>query len=212
MRGYDDPSAVTNGEGVAARRLPGSTTVAFRPVILRNAESETRGRGSEMPVRDWFEQRSFRYQDFSDLASSGPGDPPPGCHTHPAGPPGGGCRRPDPGHGGQPERAQRPDRPGHRGGRGLRGRHGRVGQALRRRGLLRARADAGVRTGPRARATRCGAGCRWPRGEGVIAFADRISGIAVSPSSTGVVGCLVTKPDIQFVKAAYRRPYRQRRA
>ncbi len=24
-----------------------------------------------MPVRDWFEQRSFHHQDFSDLASSG---------------------------------------------------------------------------------------------------------------------------------------------
>ena len=43
----------------------------------------------------------------------------------------------------------------------------------------------------------------------IIAFADTDTGNFCRPLVTGVVGCLVTKPDIQFVKAAYRRPYTQ---
>jgi glucosyl-3-phosphoglycerate synthase len=41
----------------------------------------------------------------------------------------------------------------------------------------------------------------------IIAFADTDTGNFSRQLITGVVGCLVTKPDIQFVKAAYRRPY-----
>jgi glucosyl-3-phosphoglycerate synthase len=41
----------------------------------------------------------------------------------------------------------------------------------------------------------------------VIAFADTDTGNFCRQLITGVVGCLVAKPDIQFVKAAYRRPY-----
>jgi len=43
----------------------------------------------------------------------------------------------------------------------------------------------------------------------IIAFADTDTGNFCRQLVTGVVGCLVTKPDIQFVKAAYRRPYTQ---
>lgn len=41
----------------------------------------------------------------------------------------------------------------------------------------------------------------------IIAFADTDTGNFSRQLITGVVGCLVTKPEIQFVKAAYRRPY-----
>ncbi len=41
----------------------------------------------------------------------------------------------------------------------------------------------------------------------VIAFADSDTGNFCRQLITGVVGCLIAKPDIQFVKAAYRRPY-----
>lgn len=41
----------------------------------------------------------------------------------------------------------------------------------------------------------------------IIAFADTDTGNFCRQLVTGVVGCLITKPDIQFVKAAYRRPY-----
>ena len=41
----------------------------------------------------------------------------------------------------------------------------------------------------------------------IIAFADTDTGNFCRQLVTGVVGCLVTKPEIQFVKAAYRRPY-----
>jgi glucosyl-3-phosphoglycerate synthase len=43
----------------------------------------------------------------------------------------------------------------------------------------------------------------------IIAFADTDTGNFCRQLVTGVVGCLVSKPDIQFVKAAYRRPYTQ---
>ncbi len=43
----------------------------------------------------------------------------------------------------------------------------------------------------------------------IIAFADTDTGNFCRQLVTGVVGCLVTKPEIQFVKAAYRRPYTQ---
>jgi glucosyl-3-phosphoglycerate synthase len=43
----------------------------------------------------------------------------------------------------------------------------------------------------------------------IIAFADTDTGNFCRQLVTGVVGCLVTKPHIQFVKAAYRRPYAQ---
>jgi glucosyl-3-phosphoglycerate synthase len=43
----------------------------------------------------------------------------------------------------------------------------------------------------------------------LIAFADTDTGNFCRQLVTGVVGCLVAKPDIQFVKAAYRRPYTQ---
>jgi len=43
----------------------------------------------------------------------------------------------------------------------------------------------------------------------IIAFADTDTGNFSRQLITGVVGCLVTKPEIQFVKAAYRRPYTQ---
>jgi len=43
----------------------------------------------------------------------------------------------------------------------------------------------------------------------IIAFADTDTGNFCRQLVTGVVGCLITKPDIQFVKAAYRRPYTQ---
>ena len=43
----------------------------------------------------------------------------------------------------------------------------------------------------------------------IIAFADTDTGNFCRQLVTGVVGCLVTKPQIQFVKAAYRRPYSQ---
>ncbi len=41
----------------------------------------------------------------------------------------------------------------------------------------------------------------------VIAFADTDTGNFCRQLVTGVVGCLIAKPDIRFVKAAYRRPY-----
>jgi len=41
----------------------------------------------------------------------------------------------------------------------------------------------------------------------LIAFADTDTGNFCRQLVTGVVGCLITKPEIQFVKAAYRRPY-----
>ncbi len=41
----------------------------------------------------------------------------------------------------------------------------------------------------------------------IIAFADTDTGNFCRDLVVGVLGCLVTKPDIQFVKAAYRRPY-----
>jgi glucosyl-3-phosphoglycerate synthase len=41
----------------------------------------------------------------------------------------------------------------------------------------------------------------------IIAFADTDTGNFCRQLVTGVVGCLITKPEIQFVKAAYRRPY-----
>jgi glucosyl-3-phosphoglycerate synthase len=41
----------------------------------------------------------------------------------------------------------------------------------------------------------------------IIAFADTDTGNFCRDLVVGVIGCLVTKPDIQFVKAAYRRPY-----
>lgn len=41
----------------------------------------------------------------------------------------------------------------------------------------------------------------------IIAFADTDTGNFCKQLVTGVVGCLVAKPEIQFVKAAYRRPY-----
>jgi len=43
----------------------------------------------------------------------------------------------------------------------------------------------------------------------IIAFADTDTGNFCRQLVTGVVGCLITKPEIQFVKAAYRRPYTQ---
>ena len=43
----------------------------------------------------------------------------------------------------------------------------------------------------------------------IIAFADTDTGNFCRQLITGVVGCLITKPEIQFVKAAYRRPYTQ---
>jgi glucosyl-3-phosphoglycerate synthase len=43
----------------------------------------------------------------------------------------------------------------------------------------------------------------------IIAFADTDTGNFCRQLVTGVVGCLIVKPDIQFVKAAYRRPYTQ---
>lgn len=43
----------------------------------------------------------------------------------------------------------------------------------------------------------------------LIFFADTDTGNFCRQLVTGVVGCLVAKPDIQFVKAAYRRPYTQ---
>ena len=58
----------------------------------------------QMPVRDWFEQKSFHHQDFSALASSGEAMRRPAITLIlPAG--GGGHHRPDPGYGGQPKRA-----------------------------------------------------------------------------------------------------------
>src|SRR5260370_8646470 len=41
----------------------------------------------------------------------------------------------------------------------------------------------------------------------VVAFADTDTGNFCTELVTGVVGCLVARPDIKFVKAAYRRPY-----
>jgi glucosyl-3-phosphoglycerate synthase len=41
----------------------------------------------------------------------------------------------------------------------------------------------------------------------VIAFADTDTGNFCTQLVTGVVGCLVARPDLKFVKAAYRRPY-----
>jgi glucosyl-3-phosphoglycerate synthase len=41
----------------------------------------------------------------------------------------------------------------------------------------------------------------------IIAFADTDTGNFCRQLVTSVVGCLVVKPDIKFVKAAYRRPY-----
>ncbi len=41
----------------------------------------------------------------------------------------------------------------------------------------------------------------------IIAFADTDTGNFSRRLVTGVVGCLVAKPEIKFVKAAYRRPY-----
>jgi glucosyl-3-phosphoglycerate synthase len=43
----------------------------------------------------------------------------------------------------------------------------------------------------------------------IIAFADTDTGNFCRQLVTGVVGCLITKPEIQFVKAVYRRPYTQ---
>lgn len=43
----------------------------------------------------------------------------------------------------------------------------------------------------------------------VVTFADTDTGNFCRQLITGVVGCLVTRPDIKFVKAAYRRPYTQ---
>jgi glucosyl-3-phosphoglycerate synthase len=43
----------------------------------------------------------------------------------------------------------------------------------------------------------------------VIAFADTDTGNFCKQLVTGVVGCLVSRPELQFVKAAYRRPYTQ---
>ena len=43
----------------------------------------------------------------------------------------------------------------------------------------------------------------------IIAFADTDTGNFCRQLVTGVVGCLISKPEIQFVKAAYRRPYTQ---
>ena len=43
----------------------------------------------------------------------------------------------------------------------------------------------------------------------IIAFADTDTGNFCRQLVTGVVGCLVARPDIQFVKAAYRRPFTQ---
>ncbi|HEX9034209.1 MAG TPA: glucosyl-3-phosphoglycerate synthase [Streptosporangiaceae bacterium] len=43
----------------------------------------------------------------------------------------------------------------------------------------------------------------------LVAFADTDTGNFSRQLVTGVVGCLIAKPDIQFVKAAYRRPYTQ---
>jgi glucosyl-3-phosphoglycerate synthase len=43
----------------------------------------------------------------------------------------------------------------------------------------------------------------------IIAFADTDTGNFCRQLVTGVVGCLIAKPEIQFVKAAYRRPYTQ---
>jgi len=61
---------VTNGEGVAARHLRGSRQRHFARLPCE-MHSPKRGSHMQMPVRDWFEQRSFHHQDFSDLASSG---------------------------------------------------------------------------------------------------------------------------------------------
>ena len=44
----------------------------------------------------------------------------------------------------------------------------------------------------------------------IIAFADTDTGNFSRQLITGVVGCLIARPDIEFVKAAYRRPYAQR--
>src|SRR5580704_11721457 len=63
------PSAVTNGEGVAARHLRGTRRIS--PAYLAKCTVRNEGSHMHMPVRDWFEQRSFNHQDFSDLASSG---------------------------------------------------------------------------------------------------------------------------------------------
>lgn len=41
----------------------------------------------------------------------------------------------------------------------------------------------------------------------IIAFADTDTGNFCRELVVGVIGCLVAKPDIKFVKAAYRRPY-----
>jgi len=41
----------------------------------------------------------------------------------------------------------------------------------------------------------------------IIAFADTDTGNFCQQLVTGVVGCLVAKPEIKFVKAAYRRPF-----
>lgn len=41
----------------------------------------------------------------------------------------------------------------------------------------------------------------------IVAFADTDTGNFSRQLVTGVIGCLVAKPDIKFVKAAYRRPY-----
>jgi glucosyl-3-phosphoglycerate synthase len=43
----------------------------------------------------------------------------------------------------------------------------------------------------------------------IVAFADTDTGNFSRQLVTGVVGCLIAKPDIKFVKAAYRRPYTQ---
>src|ERR1700736_726870 len=70
MRGYRDPSAVTNGEGVAARHLRGSRQ-RHVTCLLCEMRSPKRRSHMYMTVRDWFEQRSFHHRDFSGLASSG---------------------------------------------------------------------------------------------------------------------------------------------
>ncbi|HET9894194.1 MAG TPA: glucosyl-3-phosphoglycerate synthase [Streptosporangiaceae bacterium] len=43
----------------------------------------------------------------------------------------------------------------------------------------------------------------------IIAFADTDTGNFCKQLVTGVVGCLVARPELRFVKAAYRRPYTQ---
>jgi glucosyl-3-phosphoglycerate synthase len=43
----------------------------------------------------------------------------------------------------------------------------------------------------------------------IVAFADTDTGNFCGQLVTGVVGCLVARPELKFVKAAYRRPYTQ---